>query len=157
MLIPTRRLDNAKFWAAQPFAKQTPNGDEGRYPDRRASFSKGLPHNSLGEVHSEAFNVLVEAIHTGDFSKVPLGSRPNGFGRQRRLTNPQNGLGIELVGLDPKHLSMPAPPAFASPEIAAEIAENYWMALARDIHFSDYNADHPLIREAVERFKPFWG
>ena len=30
------------------------------------------------------------------------------------------------------------PPAFASRENAAEIAENYWMALLRDVPFTDY-------------------
>src|SRR5262245_34790249 len=31
------------------------NGDEARYPDRRASFSKTMPHNDLGEVDPEAY------------------------------------------------------------------------------------------------------
>lgn len=152
MLIPTRRLDNANFWDSQPLATQTPNGDESLYADLRASYSKGLPHTSLGEVVPAAFNALVNAITTGnqaDFNAIPLGSRANGFGPRRGLVNPQNGLGIELIGPDPKHLAIPAAPTFASKEIAAEIAENYWMALARDIHFADYNEDHPIIKEAV--------
>ena len=32
------------------------NEDEQRYSDRRASFSKTMPHNDLGEVEPEAYN-----------------------------------------------------------------------------------------------------
>jgi hypothetical protein len=35
------------------------NGDEARYPDKRASFAKTLPHNDLGEVDAEAFATFV--------------------------------------------------------------------------------------------------
>jgi len=44
-------------------------------------------------------------------------------------------------------LQRPAP-AFSSAEEAGEIAENYWMALTRDVHFSDY-ATHPLALAAA--------
>jgi len=32
------------------------NDDDQRYSDRRASFSKTMPHNDLGEVEPEAYN-----------------------------------------------------------------------------------------------------
>src|SRR5215467_7451191 len=35
--------------------KAMANGDEDRYLDRRASFSKTMPHNELGEVDPDAY------------------------------------------------------------------------------------------------------
>ncbi len=144
----SRRLNRAQFRESQPFPTQTPNGDEDLYPDRRASYSKGLPHNDLGEVDPDAFNALINAIGSGkqaDFNAIPLG----GGNSPRLLTNPQAGLAAELIGPSPKHLRLEGPPPFNGAEIAAEIAENYWMALIRDIHFSDYKAGNTLIDKAV--------
>ena len=42
------------------------NGDEARYPDKRASFAKTLPHNDGGEVDTEAFARLVSILSSGD-------------------------------------------------------------------------------------------
>ena len=42
------------------------NGDEARYPDKRASFAKTLPHNDAGEVDAEAFARLVSILSSGD-------------------------------------------------------------------------------------------
>jgi hypothetical protein len=45
-------------WAAANFQRSLPlpehpdNGDEARYPSRFASYSKGLPHDSLGDVNT---------------------------------------------------------------------------------------------------------
>lgn len=154
MIVNTRRLDNATFWNGQPDAIQNPNGDEGMFPDRRASFSKGLPHDADGHVNPAAFTAMVNAIDSGnqaDFNAITLGNKATGFsgGEPRRLANPQGGLGLNLVGPDSRHVALPAPPAFESDEIAAEIAENYWMSLLRDVHFSDYTADNPLVQEAA--------
>jgi hypothetical protein len=35
-------------------------------------------------------------------------------------------------------LTMPPPPAFGSMDEAAEMAELYWMAMARDVPFTSY-------------------
>jgi hypothetical protein len=48
------------------------NGDETRYPDKRASFAKTLPHNEAGEVDAEAFATFVSVLSSGD---------PDGFER----------------------------------------------------------------------------
>ena len=158
--IQTRRVDNANFWAAQPAAAQTPNGDEALYPDLRASFGKGLPHNALAEPDTIQFAALVNAMTTGtqaSFDAIILSNVATGFGdgQPRRLANPQNGLGLNLIGSDPRHRAMQAAPAFASREIAGEIAENYWMALLRDVHFSDYTDAHHMVREACRDLTAF--
>src|SRR5262249_7892674 len=43
---------------------------------------------------------------------------------------------------------LPAPPPFASQEAAAEMAELYWLALMRDVAFSEYTG-HPLTTAAI--------
>src|SRR2546426_7258558 len=43
------RVAAAQFEKEQPMLNQIDNGDEARYPNKIGSFSKGLPHNDLGE------------------------------------------------------------------------------------------------------------
>jgi hypothetical protein len=48
--------------------------DEDRYPDRRASFSKTMPHNELGEVDPDAYRRWLDILASGDsagFEHVP--------------------------------------------------------------------------------------
>jgi hypothetical protein len=67
-----------------------------------------------------------------------------------RLTNPQAGLAFDLEGADSHHLTMRPAPALASAEAAGELGELYWMALARDVHFSDYDGDPTIAAAAVD-------
>lgn len=126
------------------------NSDEETYPNFIGSYSKALPHNSLGEVDSNAYYALVNAMTTGrsaDFALVPLGGTA-------RLTNPQSALAFELEGADSHHLDIPAPPAFNSEERGGEMAEVYWQALTRDIPISQYGSD-PTIAQAVVDLRQF--
>jgi hypothetical protein len=110
------------------------NGDEILYPSRIGNYSKGLPHQSNGEVVLTAYDALLDALRTGSpakFEQIPLGGA-------RKLTSPQSGLAYDLEGKDAFSIIQQPPPKFASREIAAEIAENYWMALLRDVPFTDY-------------------
>jgi hypothetical protein len=130
-------------------------GEENLYPNKIANYSKALPHNALGEVDLGAYQAMVNALRTGnpaDFERIPLGGTV-------KLTNPQSGLAWEMEGPDSHHLTQPPPPAFASAEEAAEIAENYWMALTRDIPFAEYPGN-PLVLQAaadLSRFSDFRG
>src|SRR5262249_2813661 len=45
------------------------NGDEQLYPNHIANFSKGLPHNSLGEVDTDAYNALLNALRSEETSE----------------------------------------------------------------------------------------
>jgi hypothetical protein len=113
------------------------NDDEELYPNRIGSYSKGLPHNNDGTVVVSAYNALLQAINSGrpaDFDAIPLGGT-------RGLTNPQSGLAFDLEGPDAHALVQPPAPAFASRRQAAEISENYWMALLRDVPFTQYAAN----------------
>ncbi|MFM8395184.1 MAG: vanadium-dependent haloperoxidase, partial [Acidobacteriota bacterium] len=155
-----RRAHQIRITAAERQYRLSPpthatNGDEDLYPHRIGSFSKTLPHNHLGEVDRVAYQRYLDILSAGlaeGFDSLPLGG-------QGRLTSPQAGLAFELIGADAASFTQPPPPAFASPAIAAEIAENYWMALTRDVSFTDYDAD-PVTNAAaadLSRFADFRG
>src|SRR5215212_2431237 len=130
---------------ATPQNLQHPNNqDENLYPNKLGSYSKGLPHNDDGTVVLSAYEALVNAINSGvpaDFDAIPLGGN-------RLLTNPQSGLAFDMEGPDAHALVQPPAPAFASRAQAAEISENYWMALLRDVPFSQY-ATNPVANAAA--------
>ncbi len=130
------RLDaaNANYLATPRNLRHPINGDEDIYPNRIGNFTKGLPHDGFGEVMPSAYNLFMQAVRTGipaNFEAIPLGG-------DRKLTNPQAGLCFDLECADAHSLVQIPPPAFAGAEQAAEIAENYWMALLRDVPFSEY-------------------
>jgi hypothetical protein len=128
------------------------NGDETRYPDKRASFAKTLPHNEAGEVDPEAFATFVSVLSSGD---------PNGFetiprdgNAETDLNDPQATYAFDLVGLDSAATSLDPPPTFSSALMATEMAEVYWLALTRDVPFRDYEAD-ALVAAAVADMNAF--
>jgi membrane-associated phospholipid phosphatase len=139
--------DNATnfcFLDTPPKLNRPNNGDELLYPNRIGNFSKGMPHQSNGEVVPAAYNALLTAVSSGnpaDFNAIPMGG--NG-----RFTSPQSGFAYDLQGNDAFSFVQPPSPAFASREIAAEIAENYWMSLLRDVPFNDY-ATNPIAADAA--------
>jgi len=130
---------------ATPQNLQHPNNrDENLYPNKIGNYSKGLPHNDDGTVVLSAYNALVNAINSGraaDFDAIPLGGTV-------KLTNPQSGLAFDMQGPDGHALVQPPAPAFASRAQAAEISENYWMALLRDVPYSQY-ATNPIANAAA--------
>jgi hypothetical protein len=109
------------------------NGDEARYDGVVASFGKGLPHNDRGEPDPDAYRTLVDALN-GDaaFADIPMGAGG------KPLANPQAALDFATCGADPHQQATPPAPAFASEEMAGEVAELYWKALARDVPFREY-------------------
>jgi hypothetical protein len=94
------RHDAALAHSTLPLPTYPTNGDEERYANKIASFTKGLPHNQLGEVELTAYTALLKAIHTGqhaDFEAIPVGGR-------MKFANPLASYAFELEGYDP-HLS----------------------------------------------------
>jgi hypothetical protein len=139
-----REAANAGLQATPQNLQHPSNHDEDLYPNKLGSYSKGLPHNSDGTVVLSAYAALVQATNSGkpsDFDAIPLGG-------DRGLTNPQAGLAFDMQGPDSHALVQPPAPAFASREQAAEISENYWMALLRDVPFSQY-AVNPIANAAA--------
>jgi hypothetical protein len=120
------------------------NGDEQLYPGRIASFSKALPHSAIGEVDLNAYNAYLKALGSGlrsDFEAIPLGGTV-------KLSDPQAAYCFGMEGADSHALVSPPAPAFSSAQSAAEMAENYWYALTRNIPFGQYGSD-PTINQAV--------
>ncbi len=138
---PARQLrkDAADYWKGQGTLQHAVNGDETRYANRIGNYSKGLPHNSFGEVAPNAYQSLLDAIGSGD----PAGCDAIILDGPNKLTSPQGGLAFDPKGADSQAFAVPAPPPIASAEMASEGVEHYWMSLIRDVNFLDYgsNAD----------------
>lgn len=131
------------------------NGDEQRFSDFIGNFTKGLPHNQLGEVECSAYQKLLDALRSGEpqeFAAIPLG-------KGRKLRNPQAGLAFDLEGPDAWSLAIPPAPCLDSAEEAGEMGEVYWMALLRDINFTDYDSNQMVAAAAADltNFSDFRG
>jgi hypothetical protein len=127
-----------------PIPSHINNGDETRYANFIGNYSQGLPHNTIGEVEPSAYEALLTAVTSGkpsDFANIPLGGTV-------KLSGPQGGLAFDLEGTDSGQLSIPPSPALASAERAAEMVEDYWMALARDVPFDQYG-NEPVTQAAL--------
>jgi hypothetical protein len=138
--------------AAQPArVPQTPNGDEAKYADKSATYSKGLKQKSYGIVDPDVFKAFRIALGTSD--GIALGAMdfedPNivlgGYSQQHqsppfygRLNGPAGAFALPLVGTDSQ--SFAVPPAFEidSLDYALELIELYWASLLRDVPFSEY-------------------
>ena len=141
------RLDAAQLAFTRPLPAHPSNGEETAYGGTRiANFSKGLPHNNLGEVNASAYDLLLAALASGDnadFEAIPLsGVRP--------LRNPQACLAFDLEGPDSHHVAIRPAPRIDAPENSSEAAELYWMALGRDVNFTDYGSDPTIAAAAVD-------
>jgi len=126
------------------------NGDSELYPTKIGNYSKGLPHNELGEVDLIANGALIRVLSTGEsdvFELIPLRG-------VTKLTDPQAAYAFELAGPDSHHLSIIPPPTLSSAQEASEMAEDYWMALARDVPFTDYGTN-PITLAAVADLSKF--
>ncbi|MEM7413555.1 MAG: twin-arginine translocation signal domain-containing protein [Myxococcota bacterium] len=130
---------------------QPVNGDEGLYHDYRASFSKTLRHNSMGEVGRASYRSFLRALESGypgHFEQIRVG-RPNDPNRIR-LVSPQAAYAYEMFGIDGNDMRMLPAPTFTSAETAAEMGELYWYALTRDIPFADYESDPTIAAAAAD-------
>ena len=125
---------------------QLGNTDEASVLNYAASYTKGLQHNSIGEVDPVAYRTYLAAVRTGTmaaFEAIPLAS-----GAQVKLANPMAAYCMELHGTDSAATRIRPAPEFLSPETAAEMVEVYWQALTRDVPFADY-ASNSSIAAAV--------
>ena len=121
------------------------NGDEELYPSRIGNFSKTLPHNEFGEVDPGAYQAFLDALQSGDFAQMEAVPR----GGRLTFLNPLGGLAYNIEGPDSSGITVTPPPAIASPEWAAQMAELYWMAILRDVPFTNWNTD-PLVQAACD-------
>ncbi len=138
------RVNAAQMDLNLPIPNQISNGDEARYANRIGNYSKGLVHNSIGEVDTGSYASLLRAVNSGTsgmFEQIQMGG-------SSKLINPQSGLAFDLECADSHQLAIGTPPALASRDIADTAVENYWMALCRDINFTQYGAE-PISQAAI--------
>src|SRR2546422_3672450 len=97
------RQEAAMAHSNLPLPTYPTNGDEAAYPTTMANFTKGLPHNALGDGERTTYETLLKALTTGQsaaFEALPLGG-------QLPLANPQAAYAFALEGLDPHQLDCP--------------------------------------------------
>jgi hypothetical protein len=139
------REEAAREESKVPVPQQITNGDEQNARLKFiGNFSKGLPHNTIGEVDATAYLALLSAVRRGTsaaFEAVPLGGNV-------QLVNPLAGLALDLEGTDSHQLVIPPFPSVASQDLADQAVELYWMALCRDVNFVDYGSN-PLTSAAA--------
>ena len=148
----TIREEAARTHFLAALAANGSNGDEQRYADKRASFSKTLPHNEVGEVDVSAFSQLVAIIERGDpagFEQLPRDPLA-----VERLNNPQAMYAYDFVASDSHATDVAPAPAFASAKMAVEMGELYWHALTLDVPFTAFSTD-PLIAAAAADLNSF--
>ena len=122
------------------------NGDPALYADQGGTYTKGLPHDSVGRVDLTAFASFTKALNSGkfsDFQNIIVGGT-------RTLNGPQGGLCFDLEALDSAQFGqpqVPPAPATASDQNATELLEHYWASLLRDVAFTDYSTN--LLAEAA--------
>jgi len=160
------REEAAEIAFLRPHAEHLTNGEEVAYPNFIANHTKGLPHNDLGEVEPAAYRALLKALCSGkseDFENIPRGCDGTPAPQLpqecqpsrseigcRRFVNPQAGLTFELEGPDAQSLAVPPAPRIDSPENSCEAIELYWMALLRDVNFTDFSRDGLVARATEE-------
>lgn len=145
------RYGSAAAQAQRTRVPQTPNGDEAKYADKSASYSKGLKQKSYGIVDPDAFKAFRAALGTSD--GMTLGSMdfedPNivlgGYSQQHkapafytRLDGPAAAFALPLIGADAQSFAAPAAFEIDSLDYALELIELYWASLLRDVPFSEY-------------------
>lgn len=136
------------------------NNDEVSYLDTplAGNFSKSLDHDDLGDPDPVSYASLVRALQSRDpqdFEEIILGPA----GDPVKLVNPQAGLTFDLESLDPQARTMPPAPRFDSQVAAHEMGELYWMAVLRDVPFTEYgtNADVAAAVESMNSEFPQFG
>ena len=129
-----KRVDRAHTNMFALVPDSVSNGDEMGIANFAAAYSKGLPHNAIGEVQPSAYIALQRACVTNNAAEWDAVQ----MGGSVKLVNPQSANSFQMEGADPSRLRAPAPAHFSSEQRAAEMAELYWMALLRDVPFAEY-------------------
>jgi hypothetical protein len=155
---------NLRIAAAQrdsriPVPPHTTNGDEQRYLDHSASYSKGLLQDDIGVVNRAAWRSFKKALGSGrnsDFEAIIMGGT-------HTLNGPQGSYAFDLETADSEQFGnapwigdpggLPLVPPFAQIESAdygTQLVEMYWASLLRDVAFTDYATDATAIAAAAE-------
>lgn len=135
------RVDAAARERSILIPQHNDNGDEAAYINKIGNFSKGLRHDTFGEVAQDAYRDFVTAVAGGRFADLenlgPAMGCPDAA-RQRPFVNPEASNAFDLEGTDSNQLRIRPAPEFSSAEEASEMVELYWMSLLRDVNFDDF-------------------
>ncbi|ESS03262.1 MAG: hypothetical protein A07HR67_01657 [uncultured archaeon A07HR67] len=71
------------------------------------------------------------------------------------MSNPEAATSYAAYGFDPNDVWGPKPPAFDDSVTGAEMIELYWMALLRDVRFSEYSENDDAEKAAEELANEF--
>lgn len=116
------------------------NGDEKRIPHYAAQFSKGLEHDAATGVLTDngqrSYVSLVNALTSG--SQKTYNSIERAPASLQKLVNPQGSAVFSLEGTDSSLIPIESFPILSSEKAAAQLIENYLLALCRDVFFEDY-------------------
>jgi hypothetical protein len=114
------------------------NGDAAKFTDHSGTWSKVLPHDSIGIVNQAAYASFTKALTSGkfvDFENIIVGN-PGGTNVTSQFNGPQTALAFDLEGLDSHATNIPPAPSVTSAQTADEEVEHYWAALLRDVNFT---------------------
>lgn len=153
------RVGRATADSLVPVPPHTTNGDEQRYSDKSASYSKGLLQNDICVVNQPAWNSFKKALNSGrmsDFEAIILGGT-------RTLNNPQGAYCYDMQGLDSVQFgnapslndptgAILVPPfdQISSAAYGTQLIELYWASLLRDVAFTDYASNSTVASACAE-------
>jgi len=153
------RIAQANADAAIGAAPHTTSGDEARYPDHSASYSKALLQDSIGVVNPAAWDSFKKALNSGlnaDFEAIINGGT-------RTHNGPQSSYAYDLECPDSSQFGNAPSPGdpnglpvvgpfyrISGKEYAAELIEQFWASQLRDVAFTDYATNATAIAAAAE-------
>jgi hypothetical protein len=153
------RVTAASRDASVPVPPHTTNGDEQRYPDKSATYTKGLLQDDIGVVNPAAYQSLKTAIKSGkmsDWEALIIGGT-------RTQNGPQGAYAFDTEGLDSAQFgNAPAPgdrsggpcvppfAAIASADYGTQLMEMYWSSLLCDVAFTEYATNSTALAAAAE-------
>ncbi|MGH7842941.1 MAG: phosphoesterase [Candidatus Binataceae bacterium] len=153
------RLAAATQESLVPVPPHTTNGDEQRYSDKSASYSKGLLQDDIGVVNPAAWQSFKKALNSGknsDFEAIIIGGT-------RTQNGPQGAYAFDLIGRDSVQFGnapspgdptgLPVVPPFdqiASSAYGTQLIEQYWASMLRDVAFTDYASSSTAAAAAAE-------
>ena len=153
------RVEAATRDAGIPAPPHTTNGDEQRYPDKSATYTKGLLQDDIGVVNPAAYRSFKTALKSGrmsDWEALIIGGT-------RTQNGPQGAYAFDMEGLDSAQFGNAAahgeptgpacvPPfaAIASADYGTQLMEMYWSSLLYDVAFTDYASSSTANAAAAE-------
>lgn len=151
------RLAAATKDASVPVPPHTTNGDEQRYPDKSATYTKGLLQDDIGVVNPAAYQSFKKALKSGknsDFEAIIIGGTRTQNGPQGSYAFDMEGLDSVQFGNAPNDPGGPSlvPPfaQIASADYGTQLIEMYWGSLMRDVAFTDYASNATAAAAAAE-------